>query len=253
MSKEDRQLLRTVGLTQTAVADLIGKTRQAVNKGITADRHYFDPTNLAKLASAVSEKHPDKQPALQGAIRDMFDSLAERLGAGGPSADVVAALADAERVWLIFPRFAASYAEQPEAYYVVFDAINRRTPSSAMESNWDELEIVVYCDKSRNLIGRNFHDPWYAQRQILLLECPVIDKMTPKIIVDPHKPDRSFCFGLVRRGFTALAPGEAAALIAAFWEHVADKIQEEAAPRKRPLSVSEGSVGALVELGVQKL
>jgi transcriptional regulator with XRE-family HTH domain len=227
MSAQDRELLIKAGLTATKVAELMGKTRQAISKGLAGDRAYFDPTDLAELREAVAQQLPGKRLLLEKAIGDMFDSLAGRLGGGGPSRDVVAAIGAAERAWLIFPRFAASSMEQARAYEAVFEAIEARQPPTSLDAPpSDDLEITVYCDRDRADIERKFHLSWFDQRQIAIIECDVVDKMTPTIILDPHNDDGNLCFGLVEKGFQPLARGEAAALIKAFAAHVSEKMRQ---------------------------
>jgi hypothetical protein len=255
MSDLDQQLLTKMGLTPATAADLMKMTRQAIHKGITSPKHYFTPTHLKELSDAVEEKLPDKVGALQNAIADMFEALTERFGGGGHARGVATAIGEAERLWLIFPRFSASFHEQPDAYATIFDAIAERTPEMRLRAPASrKLEITVYCDRNRIELERRFDEAWFKQRRILTIECDILEKMLPMIVVDPHKNDGNLCFGLVEKGFIALARGEAAARISSFGSHVSEKINDALDDTgRRPVDAQHDDLATLAKTGVRKI
>jgi hypothetical protein len=200
MSDLDRVFLKQSGLTAAMAAELTDKTRQAISKGVASDKHYFSPGNLRELSEAVEAKMPDRIVALKNAINDMFDALSERLGGGGPDRNVAAAIAQAERIWLIFPRFGSSFEEQPDAYKSVFDAIAKREPGTMLRASMTpKCEVTVFCDRNRIELERRFDEAWFRQRQIHVIECEILEKMSPMIVVDPHSIGQNLCFGSVKR------------------------------------------------------
>lgn len=254
MSVRDRDLLQKVGLSAAKVGELLGVSRQAISKGVAAERDYFDPTDLEHLTEAVGRRFPDKKPALQRAIGDMFETLAERFAAGGESRAVETALAQAERVWLVLPRFPTSSREQAAAYDSVFRTINERKPPDDLSDSGDQLEVVCYTDAAAAEVEHRFHDDWFEQRQVIVFECEVVIDMSPMIVVDPHKDDANICFQLVMRGFEPVAPGEAVQLVRRFGALVTAKMRE-AAPQLdgRPPDARRTPVSRLSALGTHKL
>ncbi len=257
MSDLDRELLLRVGLTPAKAAELMDRTRQAISKGVASDKHYFSPGNLRELTDAVEAHMPEKKSALESAIADMFDALTDRFGGGGPDRSVVAAIEEAERLWLIFPRFAASVDEQPEAYGAVFDAIATRVPATRLrEPKRPKLEVTVYCDRNRNRVAleRRFEEPWFRQRRLLIIECDLLENMSPMIVSDPHRAEQNVCFDLTRKGFVSMAPGEAAARVANFGAHVSEKINSFLNdPTRQPVDAQHDDLATLAKTGVRKI
>ena len=256
MSDLDRGFLERADLSATKVAGLMGKTRQAVSKGVAGERDYFIGQDLAQLTEAVDKAYPDRTPVFRAAVGEMFETLAERLGGGGNGGDLATAIGAAERIWLIFPRFATSYEAQKAAYDDVLAAINLRRPGSERELSDSvcSLEVAVFCDRSRASIERLFADSWFDTESAYFIECNIVDKMSPIIIIDQHLDGQSACYSLVMKGFWAVEPREAEAMINAFGAHVTDKMREAEPDRPgRPIDAQKASVAELSSIGVQKI
>lgn len=253
MSELDRELLAKIGLTPTKAAGLMKITRQAVSKGVTSPKHYFSPETLGKLSRGVAKDLPLKKEPLENAIAEMFDRLSERLAGGGAARNLAAAVAQAERLWLMLPRFVESSAEQPDAYDALFAAIAERTPSTRLrDHNQPRLEIVAYCDRNRVAIERRFAPEWFSQRRLLVIECATLERMSPMIVIDPHKRDEHLSFGLVQKGFEPMAPGAAAAQVASFGSYLSDKLHDQNSDGP-PVDVQLSDVATLAKTGIRKL
>jgi hypothetical protein len=65
MSSNDRELLKSAGLSQKAVADVFGISLQGVNKGVNASSDYFTPERLGKLVDLLQPLQPEKAEILR--------------------------------------------------------------------------------------------------------------------------------------------------------------------------------------------
>jgi hypothetical protein len=253
MSARDRALLQKADLSIRKTADLLKKSRQTVSKGISGEKDYFRLTDLVRLNEEVVLQFPDnpgKHERLREAIDELFEDLARRLGGPASRRNLVAALAEARRVWLIFPGFAEGLVEQPEAYRCVLDALDKRKPATSFDSAVT-LEIVVFCDKGRIDIESEFAPSWFSQRKFAVIECDAVEMMAPMVVVDPNREDKCSSFALTTSGFQMLAPIQAAGRVKAFASHVSDKLREPA-PSRKPLNVRTASAAELLEVQLEE-
>ncbi len=110
---------------------------------------------------------------------------------------LASALEHASRAWLLFPDFRIYYNAQEAAYRAVFDAINKRTLITNLREVQCPLEIIVFCDGNPEGIEENFHQDWFALRQIAMAKVPfVLETRAPAIITDPHMEESGLYFML---------------------------------------------------------
>lgn len=253
MSVQDRKFLERSGLSPAKIAQLMGKSRQAVSKGIGGEEDYFSSSDLLAIAEGVGDKFPDAADSVQKTVSDIFQGLAEQVGRrNAVSAGVATAVADAERLWLILPEYAASFSEQSDDYLNLFASLDGRRPGVAAES---PLEVIVFCHKGREAIEMQFDDIWHQQRQLAVIQCDVVDKMSiPMVIADPHRDDRRTCYALAANGFEPLAPGLARSSVLEFAGHVTEKLRATVEPHPgKPLNLLTATPISLIEAGIQRL
>lgn len=253
MSSQDRELLLKAGLTATRVAQLLGKSRQAVSKGLNGADDYFSPADLLRIKEGVERQEPEKVASLQEAVGEMFDDLAERLGARAPAHALEAGLALAERLWLIFPRFSVSFHEQPDAYLRIFGAVDARRPASSPGER--PLEVIVFCDGRKNEIEEQFDHVWFDERQLAVIACEIIGRMfAPIVVLDPHREESRGCYMLSGAGFVPMLPAQARASVSEFAAEVTDKIRDAApAQSGRPINMLTASPSTLLAVGINKI
>lgn len=253
MSDLDREILDKAGLSAAKVAGLLNKSRQAVSRGIAGDKDYLTPSNILNLTTALEDRNePDRRKSLANAVTEVFSTFAERIGAAMPSTtQALDAIASAERLWLILPSFSQTYLARKESYDAIFAALNAQRLGNEDEEG---LEVVVFCDRGRTDIETHFDSAWFVERQIVFLECGVVEMMfAPLIVTDPHNAKRR-CFALTDAGFQPIAPDVVAAQFMAFSEHVTKKIREIATEtRGRPLDVRTASTSEILEAKVDKI
>jgi hypothetical protein len=256
MSDLDRTLLKQAGLRPSDVAVLMNRTRQAVSKGLNSPREYFTPANLELLTEAVARERPTQSAVLMNAINVMFAALADRIGASLPTSDpLVEAIADAHRLWLIFPGFGAGQEFQPDAYQAVFEAIESRKPAFSADAETC-LEVIAFCDDDRTRVEDMFDTIWFETSQVAIIECDIVAKMmTPIIIVDPHRAESLRCFTLTDTGFKPIAPELAAQRVRAFAQHVTDRVRDTSRdwPNGRPFNAQTASPADILKANVHKI
>lgn len=253
MSVQDRTFLERSGLSAAKIAQLVGKSRQAVSKGIGGEEDYFSSSDLVRIADKVDDKFPGATDSVQAAVSDIFHGLAEQIGRrNAVAAGVATAVSQAERLWLILPEYTVSFSEQSDDYINLFGAIDGRRPGAEGEH---PLEVIVFCHKGRESIEMQFDESWYQQRQLALIQCEVVDKMSiPMVIADPHRHEGRACYALAANGFEPLAPGLARSRVLEFAGHVTEKLRASAKPNQgKPLNLLTATPFSLIEAGIERL
>jgi hypothetical protein len=250
LSKLDRELLISAGLSPAKAARILGRSRQAVSKGIAGESDYLTPDNLLALKDGVQDAYPENVEPFQDAVGTLFRSLAERLGSSMPDkVGLKATVAAADRLWLILPGYTTGFEKQPAPYIELFQMIDQRRPGQARDS---QLEVVAFCDKGRADIEHQFDLSWFNHRQLAVIQCGLVQQMfTPIIVADPHKNGGTACYTLAKSGFEPLDPDIARARVSAFAEHVSEKIRcAEGLRTGRPVNVLTAGPAVLLDAGL---
>ena len=253
MSEQDRELLERAGLSASKVAKILGRSRQAVSKGLAADADYLSPTNLIEISKGVAAQFPDQSEPMREAVSDLFRDLAERLGARLPDQLGMAAnVSTAHRLWLILPGYTVGFAQQPKAYLELFSMIDQRRPAQHRSV---QLEVVIFCDKGRPEIEEQFDHSWFDTRQLAVVQCGLVSQMfMPVVVVDPHLDGSTGCYTLARDGFEPLDPAHARSRVFDFAESVSEKIRRVADARAgRSVNVLTATPATLLDAGVDRM
>jgi transcriptional regulator with XRE-family HTH domain len=70
MSQRDRRLLELSGLSQTSIASVLKKSRQAIQKGVDGDRHYLNSERVRALYAGLLPRKTEESKALLKAIKE---------------------------------------------------------------------------------------------------------------------------------------------------------------------------------------
>lgn len=115
----DRELLGALGLSETQAADILDRTRQAVNAAFVAKRDrrgYFKPSDIILLRMAArAAGHDFDDQAVIGYVREVHKSAAaERVRSAFGMLAARPDLSTAEEAWVILPDFARLRSTSPD-------------------------------------------------------------------------------------------------------------------------------------------
>lgn len=188
MSVKDTGLLHISGLTAAAAADSLGRSRQAVSRGIKLDHDYFTPPEVQTIVESLAvklqqprEKLPDR---VKNYILENYSELADIVGANGVSQSFKDAKERSKRVWLFMPRYTWLTESSPQVYASIVDLIGRTDKQFTVF-----LQGVAEANRFRAVVDKaTGKDPDNLDHLVLVEQCEFLASLPTLLIFDPATP-----------------------------------------------------------------
>lgn len=217
MADCDVALTDAAGMSASNVANLLGKSRQAVSKGLKSKHRYFRDEEVAAIYDTAVAAKPHAKHGLQELIKSDFGDLADRLLAGDAEEELVEAVAGSHRVWVIAPNYmqARSYSGKQIRWLL------RHLTSSGLD------EIVVICDSELETreVSREFPAEMFAKGEVAVFQCEVAADLLFMVVTFAANATKGFV--LTKREFAALPDYETHRLIKAVHQKLSSGQEEQ--------------------------
>lgn len=224
MAQNDEALLSAAGMNPGQLVEVLGRSRQAIAKGVKSPRRYFDESDVTKIYLAATKRDPLARPRLRHLITDSFRDFADRILATETQSSVADAIKNAQVAWVIAPGFALSYSSQQQHFDHLINLLNR-------DGN---IAVLAFTDRHEDTLAlsRHFDQSWFREHRLRVITCPLVASMPAMLITSPEL--RPNCFVLLADGFAPLSALEAARCVSGVGAALSGPVEEKVPPEARP-------------------
>ncbi|MCW1916374.1 hypothetical protein OJ996_22490 [Luteolibacter sp. GHJ8] len=211
MNNRNSNFLKQLGLTQTALADILNVKQPTVHAGLQRNADYFTPLRLSQLAKHLRDNLPDELEAFEEA-RQLYISDPNSFQSEEPGRSTALEALEFAQQWVV----GDSPREQRDLVFVD-DLLKSRVDDSGISlvyavSNWRGA-ISLFNILAAQIAGRN------DCIQIYLFEIPIL-RYFPKLrILDPQSKVPKVFGHLANEEEASLSPSFAEGLIQMFREN----------------------------------
>jgi len=183
MSARDAGLLDVAALSASKAADLIGKSRQAVSRGLHLEEDYFNLGDVQRLHSAVVAKRPELKERIADYIRENYKALEKYVGGTPVDIDLQTAIATASSAWLFTADYMNLSVREPHLHQAIVDIIKNRNIEFTAFVNGE-----VDKERFRRAAAENAPTPKKNDRIFVYDKCNFINAMPTMLLFNPRTP-----------------------------------------------------------------
>lgn len=209
MSKRDRALVREIGLSVAQVAAALGRSRQAVNRGMAQTKDYLGSADLVTMLGHWRAENAELYRLAKQKIRELYPELAKFIASEGvPEALPFSPVPG--RYWLLtgdYSAFRTNLARCAEQ----FDGL--------CEQKESKMTVLVHerdVAAARRLEGK-------FGRRIEVKVAPMDLRLMPSVLLRVEQDGQTDLFGAADAGFIALSRQEATRLRLALQDTLLDR------------------------------
>jgi hypothetical protein len=223
LAERDRNFIKAVGVPVAQVAFAMGKSRQAVNRGVNLDDNYFKASDFARALESWK-----REPALRGLARDAITALYPEMS------DAVLRAAEAMST--------SDFAEDVpgEYWFLCGDLPGFRTHLTVCAQQLDTLcanddaQVKLFVS-GKDIEAAQRIEARYPDNFTRAIRCNLDLTVVPSTLVRTDVDDNIDLFAVTETGFTPLSRGEASRLRMAIYEKLLEPATKSQAARTAAL------------------